>query len=101
MIDTSIEKLMMVIYLLHQVDDFLISCKNEQTARNIFDIIDEKMRFQSEKDKGIIPFEFLGVVNDYNGFDIRQTSHYIEMLCQSYIHYLCKSHVWELKKKVE
>ena len=49
--------------------------------QEIFDIICENVRFQSEKEEDIIPFEFLGVVNDYNGVDIKQTSHYIEMLC--------------------
>ena len=59
------------------MDDCLIICKNKQTARNIFNIIAEKMRFQIEKEKGIIQFEILGVVNNYNGIDIRKTSHYI------------------------
>ena len=85
-----------VIYLLRMVDDCIISCKSEQMARNIFNIIGEKMRFPSEKEKGIIHFEFLGVVNDYNGVDIKQTSHYIEMSCQNYIHCLCKSHEWDV-----
>ena len=41
---------------------------------------------------------FLGVVNNYNGVDIKQTSRYIEMSYQKYIHCLCKSHGWELNK---
>ena len=81
-----------VIYLLQMVDDCIISCTNEKTARNIFNIIGEKMQFQREKEKGIIPFEFLGIVNDHNGVDIKQNSHYIEMSCQNYIQRLCKSH---------
>ena len=32
------------------------------------------------------------------GVDIKQTSYYIEMSCQNYIHRLCKSHGWELNK---
>ena len=43
------------------------------------------MRFTLEEKKGIVPFEFLGVVKDCNGVDIKQTSHYIDMSCESYI----------------
>ena len=53
------------------MDDFPLSCKNEKTTRNIFKIIGEKIRFDTKKEKGIIPFDFLGVVNDYNDVDIR------------------------------
>ena len=87
-----------LIYLLRMVDDCIISCKNEKTSRNIFNIIGEKMKFQSEKEKGIIPFKFLEFVNNYNGFDIKQTSHYIEMFFQNYILCLCKSHCVKLNK---
>ena len=48
--------------------------------------------FNDEEEKGIIPFEFLGVIFDYNGVDIKQTSHYINMSCESYIKCLTKSH---------
>ena len=54
------------------------------------------MSFASEKKKGIVLFEFLGVVKDYNGVDIKQTSHYIEMFCGNYIHCLARTHGWEL-----
>ena len=70
-----------VIYLLRMVDAMILSCKNEKTAKDLFNIIGEKMSFPSEKEKGIIPFEYLGVVNDYNGVGIKQTSHYVEMNC--------------------
>ena len=83
------------------IDDCIISCKSEQTARNIFNIIGEKMQFPSEKEKGIISFEFLGVVNDYNGVDIKQTSHYIEMSCQNYINCLCQSYGWDVKTTLQ
>ena len=54
------------------------------------------MSFASERKKGIVPFEFLGVVNDYNGVDIKQVSHYLEMSCENYIHCLARTHGWEL-----
>ena len=54
------------------------------------------MSFASEKKKGIVPFEFLGVVKDYNGVDIKQTSNYIGMSCENYIHQLARTHGWEI-----
>ena len=81
-----------MITFLRMVDDCLLSCKNEKTARNIFNIIGKKMRFDTEKVKGIIPFQVLEVINDYSGFDIGKTFHYIEMSCHGYINDSCKSH---------
>ena len=81
-----------VIYLLRMVDDCCILSKDEKTAKDIFNIIGTKMSFVSEKKKGIVPFEFLGVVKDYNGVDIKQTSHYIEMSYENYIHCLSRTH---------
>ena len=50
------------------------------------------MIFKDEEEKGIIPFEFLGVNFDYNGVDIKQISHYIVMSCERYINCIAKSH---------
>ena len=77
-----------VIYLLRMVDDCCILCKNEKTAKDTFNIIGNKMSFASERKKGIVPFEFLGVVKDYNGVDIKQTSHCIGIFCENYVHHL-------------
>ena len=44
------------------VDDCCLSCKNEKTVRDILNIVDTKMIFATEKEKGIIPFEILGVI---------------------------------------
>ena len=60
-----------MICLLQIVDDCLLNCKNEKTERNIFNIIGDKMWFKSEKEKGVIPFDFLGVFDYYNGVYIR------------------------------
>ena len=51
---------------------------------------------QLRRKRGILPFESLGVVKDYNGVDIKQTSHYIGMSCENYIHRLARTHGWEL-----
>ena len=74
-----------VIYLLFMVDNMIAACVNEKTTKDIFNIIGEKMSFPSEKEEGIIPFEYLGVIKEYNIVDIKQTSHYIEIYCENYI----------------
>ena len=35
------------------------------------------MTFKFYQEKGIIPFEFLLVIHDYNGVDIKQFLHYV------------------------
>ena len=81
--------------LLRQVDDFLLTCNSEQAAKDIFTAISTSIQFDTEKRDGIIPFEFLGIVKDYNGVDIKQTKDYIEMSCANYIRRLLKSHGWD------
>ena len=62
--------------------------------RLIYDI-GVKIQFPSEKEDSKIPFEFLGVVTDYNSVDIIQTPDYIKMSCKNYILRLLKSHGWD------
>ena len=85
-----------VILLLRQVDDFCCGCTNEQDAKNIYNLIGTKIQFKSERDKGDIPFEYLGLVKDYNGTDLVQTKKYIEMNCSNYINRFLKSHGWDV-----
>ena len=80
------------ILLLRQVDDFCCACTVEQDAKNIYNLIGSKIQFQYEQDKGDIPFEYLGLVQDYNGTDLVQTKKYIEMNCSNYIARFLKSH---------
>ena len=58
--------------LLHQVDDFMLGIASEKVAKDLFNDIGIKIKFLSEKEANIVPFEFLGVVKDYyNGVDIK------------------------------
>ena len=59
------------VYLLRQVDDFAIATPNEEFAKEIFAIIGKEMQFKSEKRP---PFEYLGLLSDYNGVKVEQTS---------------------------
>ena len=80
--------------LLRQIDDFCCGVSTKQEAREIFNGIRSKIQFPSEEEIGIIPFEFLGVVKDYNSVDIEQTPNYIKMNCSSYISRLLNTHGW-------
>ena len=71
--------------LLRQVDNFMLGTTSKKAARDLFNNIGIKIQFQSEKEANIVPFEFLGVVKDYNGVNIKQTPDYIEMLSKSYL----------------
>ena len=84
-----------LILIIRQIDDFMIACIHEKTARDIVDTIGRKMQFDTEREQGIVPMEFLGIVNDYNGVEIKQTPYYIEMSCKNYINRFLRSHGWE------
>ena len=71
------------IFMLRQVDDLMLACKKEQTAENFFNDIGRRISFDTKKAQVIIPFEYLGVENDYNGVEIKQTTNYIEMSCET------------------
>ena len=62
----------------------------------IYNLIGTKIQFQSERDKGDIPFEYLGLVQDYNGTDFVQTKKYIETNYSNYIARFLKSHGWDV-----
>ena len=73
----------------------MLACRNQQTAKYVFDNIGRRISFDTEKAQRIIPFQYLGVVNDYDGVEIKQLTHYFEMCCENYIHHLLRSHKWE------
>jgi len=87
------------IYLLRQIDDFMIATRNEQLVKDISHSIGVKVSFDSEKEQGIVPMEYLGIIDDYNGVSIRQTRFYNEMNCENYIKRLLRSHGWEIPSK--
>ena len=58
------------------------------------------MQFDTEHEQGIVPMEFLGIVNNYNGVEIKQTPYYIEMSCKNYyINLFLRSHGWEKEEE--
>ena len=67
-----------LVFLLQQVDDFALACKEEATAKEIYDIIGRSLRLEKEP---VDPFSYLGLVKDFNGVDIEQSSEYIQISC--------------------
>ena len=63
----------------------MLGTTSKKATRDLFNDICTKIQFPSEVEANIIPFEFLGVVKDYNGVDIIQALDYIEMSSQNYI----------------
>ena len=62
---------------LHQGPKFLVNKMPK--------IFSTKIQFKSEEDKGDLPFEYIGLVNDYNGCNLVQ-----------YIRRFLKSHGWDI-----
>ena len=86
-----------LVYLLRQIDNCSCVCCDQKTTEKVFNTIARKIRFKLEEENGIIPFEFLGVICDYNDVDIKKTSHCIDMSCENYIQQLCRSYDLENK----
>lgn len=59
-------------------------------------MIGTKMKFKDEENKGITPYEFLGVICDYNGINIKQTLLYIDVSSETYINHSTKLHDWDI-----
>ena len=79
------------VLLLRQVDDFNLSCDNEETAKAIFEFIGKQLQLPAEKS---IPFKYIGKASDYNGIDIDERREYVELNCHNYIDRMLISHGW-------
>ena len=77
---------------LRQVDNCISACEDEDTAKEIFEIIGKQLQLRNE-DK--IPFAYLGLTVDFNGVDIEQSSTHIMISCQNYIERMLRAHSWE------
>ena len=79
------------VYLLRQVDDFSLACPNETIARRIFDIIGRKLQLPGETSP---PFQYLGLLKDFNGISVSQERSSITVHCADYISRVLKTHGW-------
>ena len=80
------------ILLLRQVDDFLISCKLESVAKQIYDHIGNELQLSGEK---VPPFKHLGPATDCNGVDMNQTKQCVEIACPGCVDRLNRAHGWD------
>jgi hypothetical protein len=69
---------------MRQVDDFAIASPVAKTADIRLDMIDEKLRILVKRQ---------GYLDMYNGIDVHQTRHYIEISVWSFINKVFKKHL--------
>ena len=70
------------VLLLRQTNDFSILCPTEATAKKIYDIIGQKLQLPLEDE---LPFEYFGLIIDFNGIGVNQTQEYIQINCPGFI----------------
>ena len=64
------------VLFMRQVDDFAVAVPNERIGRILFDLIDERLTF---------PLKRMGLIDLFNGLDIKQTRDYIKISARTYI----------------
>jgi len=70
------------VLLVRQVDDFALGCPQESTAKSVCTDIGTKLALHNEAEA---PFEHLGLVDSFDGYDALQTRDYIKLSAESYI----------------
>lgn len=78
-----------LILILRQVDDFLISAKTQAIAEEVRQQIQSKMTNELND---------LGIIKRFNGMDIQQTRHFININCHTYIDKIISHHGWQNEK---
>ena len=69
-----------------------MGCKRESTAKEVYNLIGKKLTLHNEAEP---PFEYLGLVDSFDGYDVLQTRDYIKVSAESYIRRLLKAHNWD------
>jgi len=80
------------VLLVCQVDDFALGCCHESTDKSVYAEIGAKLTLHNEVEA---PFECLGLVDSFDGYDVLQTRDYIKLSTESYIRRLLKAHGWD------
>ena len=78
--------------LVCQVDDFALGCCQESTAKSVYSNIGAKLTVHNEAEA---PFECIGLVDSFDGYDVLQTHDYIKLSAESCIRRLLKAHGWD------
>jgi len=80
------------VLLVRQVDDFALGCRQESMAKSVYANIGAKLALHNEAEA---PFEYLGLVDSFDGYDVLQTRDCIKLSAESYIRRLLKAHGWD------
>jgi KUP system potassium uptake protein len=72
------------VLLCRQVDDFSIACKDPAIAERLIALINARVTTESK-----------GLGTRYNGIDLLQTRHYLQLSCGTYIRRILQTHGWE------
>ena len=75
------------VLLLRQVDDFAISCEDDEVAQACIQAINSKMTIEVKE---------LGLISRFNGIDVDQTRDYIKLSNATYINKILGNHPWIL-----
>jgi len=80
------------VLLVRQVDDFALGCRQESAAKSVYADIGAKLTLHNEAEA---PFEYRGLVDSFDGYNVLQTRDYIKLSAESYIRRLLKAHGWD------
>jgi hypothetical protein len=72
------------VIFMQQVDKFAISAPNAHTADVLLDMLDDHLT---------IPIKQQGNIDMYNGIDILQMRHYVQLSCTSFIDKICEKYL--------
>ena len=75
------------VLLLRQVDDFAISCEDDEVSKACIQAINSKMTIEVKE---------LGLISRFNGIDVDQTRDYIKLSNATYINKILRNHPWIL-----
>jgi len=70
------------VLLVRQVDDFALGCCQESMAKSVYSKIGAKLTLHNEAEA---PFECLGLVDSFDGYDVLHTRDYVNLSAESYI----------------
>jgi len=80
------------VLLVCQVDDFALGCRQESASESVYSDIGAKLTLHNEAEA---PFEYLGLVDSFDGYDVLQTRNYVKLSAESYIRRQFKAHGWD------